>query len=304
MKQTVNKKISAAAVALIFYFSPSLDASLLFTDTIYTVPEEKIEINLSVDFLHVEAAFQREGIAVGFGLLPSLSLWLEMEYIHSGLMTFKSSQLGDSKLRLWYYLGDYLRDRLHLGIQLYFRLPTGPDIHETGDWKNLALGQNEIKLGLVLQADLPKGIFLHVNGGYVFRQGKNRSFYGGFHINPLEKETYESVLGVNPFHDGAFFYYENLKNDYLVFALALNTNLLFPFVPAVEFYGSVRPYRGAIEESVYPIEGGGIDPFLVSVQLRFFFSNELYASVYGAVNPLWQRGYLKAVYGFSFSAVF
>ncbi len=304
MKLTVYKKISAAVMALIFYCSSPLSASLLFTDTIYTIPEEKIELDMSADIIHVDSPFQREHISIGFGLLYSFSIWLEMEYIHSGLMTFRANNLGDSQLRLWYYLGDYLRDRLHLGIQLRFLLPTGPDIHEGESWKNIALGQNELKIGLVMQADLPGKIFLHFNGGFTFRQGKNRAFYGGFAVNPLDEKTYTSILGLNPFSDGAFFYYENLKNDYFSFSLAINTNLLYPFIPSLEIYGSFRPYRGRIDESDYPIEGGSIDPFLISMEIRYFFSNELFLSIYGAVNPLWQEGYLKAIYGLSFSSLF
>lgn len=304
MKKTVRKKISAAAVALIFSFCVPVFAGMIFTDTIYTIPEEKLEAGISLECIHVDEPFHKEKISLGFGILPSLSLWLEMEFLHRGPVTFKENTLGDSFLRLWYYLGDYMDDRFHMGLGFRFRLPTGPDAYESETWRNLSLGQNEFLCSFVFQADLPGHIFLHGNAGYVFRQEKNRSFYGGLHLNPLEGKTWASVFGLNPADGDAFFYYRNFKNDYFFFSLGLNTDYFYPFVPSFEIYGSVRPYRGNITEDDFPIEGGGVDPVLFGFEVRYFFTRELYASLYGAVNPLWQRGYLKAFYGISFSAEF
>lgn len=291
-------------MALIFLLSPVAQSSWLFSDTIYTIPESEIEVTFDVDFVQVDSFFQREKLAAGIGILPSLSIWLEMSFLHHGAMTFRESRVGDMGLRIWYYIGDYLKDSLHMGFQLRFTFPTGPEVHDNPVWRNLSLGLNEMSPGLVFQVDLPQRLFLHINTAYTFRQGKNSSFYGGFSINPISGTAWSRLFGLNPGSEGAFLYYENLKNDYFSGSLVVNTDRFYPLIPAFEIYGSFRPYRGSIVENDLAIEGGSIDPFLMALHVRYFFSRNLYIALRCAVNPLWQKGYLKGVYGLSCSGVF
>jgi len=304
MKLRCIKKISAVTMALIFLLSPAVQSSWLFSDTIYTIPESEIEIVFETDFVQVDSFFQREKLTAGIGILPSLSIWLEMSFLHQGAMTFRANRVGDMGLRIWYYIGDYLKDSLHMGFQVRFNFPTGPEVYDDPLWRNLSLGQNEMTPALVFQLDLPRRLFLHINTAYTFRQERNSPFYGGISLNPISGKTWSRVFGLNPGSEGAFFYYKNLKNDYFSSSLVLNTDRFYPLIPAFEVYGSFRPYRGSIVEKDLAIEGGSIDPFLMALHVRFFFSRDVYVALRCAVNPLWQKGYLRGIYGFSCSGIF
>ena len=302
---TTKKVLSVILLMLsIFFILPGTLWSLPMTRTIYTIPKESLTLRTAVEIWQIEDTYQKETLSLGFGLLPRLSLWLSVEYLHEGAFQFSHNNPGDTTFSLWYYLGDFCEDHLHMGLEVAWRIPTGADIRTETRWRSLSLGKHELAFLLAVQIDVAPHLFFHLNGGYTFREGSNESFWSGFAINPLAAETYKKLFGLNPAEEGAFLYYGRLKNDYLTFAWAVNSDIIYPFIPFVEIYGSLRPYRGTIDEAALPIEGGGVDPLLIGTGGRYFFRENIFLGFYCIVNPLWNDGYIKLRGGIDFSVTF
>ena len=281
-------------------------ASMPLTETIYTIPESGVELVFHEEYVNVDSFYRKEHIELGFGLVTDLTIWFKFDYLHNGAMEMSQGEVGDLFLKLWYYIGDYCNDMFHMGWFSELRFPTGKNAYTTREWRNLALGNYEITLGLVCQIDLIEKIFMHVNVLYTFRQGRNENFYGGFFLNPVDEETYSKLFGLNPFADDTFLSYERLKNDYITLAVALNTDVIYPFVPYVELYGSFRPFQGSIETDNIPIEGAGVNAFLIGAGIRYFFLRAVYLGIYAVVNPLMdiQEGYITNIIGIDLSYQF
>ncbi|MCP4131342.1 MAG: hypothetical protein GY754_10205 [bacterium] len=305
MNIRVSIKISAIIMAL-FLFIPGEKRvfGLPVTETIYMIPEDEIELTLGEELWRVNDNFMKERFGLGFGVLRDLSLWLLFEYVHQGVWTGES-EMGDAFLKIRYYLGDYNENTIHMALLFQFRIPTGKDAYHSGEWRNVALGNNEFKFGLISQFDIFDVLYLHFNLLYVFREGDNEDFYGGFYLNPVQKDTYVKLFGFNPFSEGAFFYKDRLKNDYMSAALACNTDSIYPVIPYIEVYGSFRLYRGGIDTGSVRIEAAGVDPvLLLSGGIRYFFSESVYLGLYAVVNPLRQQDFIKEIYGLDFGVNF
>jgi len=306
MKLISKIMISVVATTLIlFSLQSAIHSSLPLTDTIYTIPEDDFEVLINEEVHYLDDLFRRDNFGMGFGVFTDLSLWFNFQYLHRGVFRTEDDVLGDSFISLRYYLGDYLGDRLHLGLQVQFRLPTGPNAYGNSHWGHLALGKNEISLGAVSQVDVHDHFFLHFNLRYVLREGKNEDFYGGFNLNPLKGKTYTSLLGLNPFSRESFLSLDRLKNDFFSLSMAANTDIISPFVPYCEVYFSFRPYRGEISTHDIQIEAAAIDPLLLlNLGLRFFFNREIFLGIYSVINPLWSNGFTTVRYGIDFGVEF
>jgi hypothetical protein len=294
-------------MALFLFLVDERDCSALaLTETIYTIPEGSVELIWHEEYSMVEHYYRKEHIGLGFGIVPDISIWFKFEYLHDGAFEMGQGEIGDTFLKFFFYIGDYFDDILHLGWMVQFRFPTGKNAYTSTEWRNLCLGNSEIRLGPVARLDVIKKIFFHFNLFYTFRQDKGENFWGGFHINPVDEDTYIKLFGLNPFSDNTFLNVDRLKNDYISLALACNTNVIYPVIPYIEIYGSFRPYRGYIETEDIPIEGAGIDPFLISTGIRYFFKKYVYLGFYAVLNPLieYQDGYLAYTLGFDFSIQF
>ncbi len=295
-----NKHIttSAGALALVLFFCMTSDgrASMALTETIGTVPEGKIDISFREEYFSHEDGFRRETMGAGFGILPRLTIGYYLQYLHRDGISSGENEIGDSFLRIWFYLGDYLDNTLHAGLLCNFRIPTGPNAYSDPRWRNLALGNNELKLGPVIQWDAGS-VFLHFNVFYVFRERDKEGFYNAVYLNPLERETYRKVFGLNFLSDNTFLEGKRLKNDYAVFSIAINTDRIYPLIPYVEFYASHRVYRQKNDPDTFPVEGAGVNPVLVSAGCRYFFSESTFAGIYYIVNPVGGKGYLRQVAG-------
>jgi len=298
MNIRTKRKISALVTALIFLclWEKTADA-LPLTDTVYTITEENFEFIFREEVHRVNDYYRKERIGMGFGILPRFSFWLMADYLHRGIADTSEDVMGDMLLKLWYYAGDYAGNTLHLGFKLQFRIPSGPDVYGGGDWSSLALGRHELEAGVAGKYDILPRLFLHFNLDYIFRQGNNESFYGGFHVNPVSADTYRTLLGLNPFAHDAFLSGPRLKNDFMNLACALNTDGIYPFIPYFEASWSFRLYRGKIMEDDIPMEGGAVEPFLLSLGGRWFFTRSLYVGFYAVVNPVWNDNFTKAVFG-------
>ena len=280
--------------------------SLPLTETTYTLPEGGVEFAFHEEYINVRHFYRKEHVELGFGILTDLSIWFKFDYLHGGAFEMEQGEVGDLFFKFWYYIGDYFNEIMHLGFMVEFRFPTGKNAYSSKEWRNLCLGNHEITLGPVARFDLKKIIFFHANVFYTFRQDKNEDFYGGFYINPVNEDTYVNLFGLNPFSDDAFLSWDRLKNDYFTLSVAVNTNLVYPFIPYIELSSSFRVFRGKIEMENVPIEGAGIDSFLISAGVRYFLMRSVYLGIYAVVNPLMdiQEGYLKNIIGVDLSYQF
>ncbi|HSA14577.1 MAG TPA: hypothetical protein P5346_07525 [Spirochaetota bacterium] len=303
-----RKRLKSALFAALFLFPLFSTAlySLPLTETVYTIPEGGVELAFHEEYVNVSHFYRKEHIELGFGVLTDFSLWFRFDLLHGEAFEMDRAEIGDLSLKLWYYIGDYFNDVMHIGMLFRFRFPTGKDAYIYPEWRNLCLGNHEITLGPSARFDLDKTVFFHANIFFTFRQARNEDFYGGFYLNPVNEETYVKLFGLNPFAEGTFLSGERLKNDYFTLSLAVNTNVIHPFIPYVELYGAFRPYRGKITASGIPIEAAGVDSFLISAGLRYFFLRAVYLGIYFVVNPLMdiQKGYIKNVIGVDFSYQF
>jgi hypothetical protein len=299
------KLLKSAMFMALFLFLPcgrTLQA-LPLTETTYTIPDGGVEFAFREEYVNVEKFYRKEHVELGFGVLSDLSIWFKFDYLHGGAFDMGQGQVGDIFFKLWHYIGDYFSNRMHLGLMVEFRFPTGENAYTSSKWRNLCLGNHEITIGPVAQFDLRDIVFFHANVFYTFRQERNEDFYGGFYINPVSEKTYTKLFGLNPFADDAFLSVDRLKNDYITLALAVNTRVMYPFIPYVELSTSFRLFRGSFKTSDLPIEGAGIDSFLLSAGIRYFFRRTIYLGLYVVVNPLMdlQPGYLTNTVGFDFS---
>ncbi|MFH0977578.1 MAG: hypothetical protein V1874_17500 [Spirochaetota bacterium] len=302
---SINKirMISAVVALILFYFCTDIKASLPLTETIYTIPESEITVGLREEIIKVNNNFRKENYSIGFGAFSSITVWYSVDYIHNNIINASSSKLGDSYLKAWFYLGDFF-NFMHTGLLFLFRLPTGPDAYAESEWRNVSFGKNELKIGPVFKFDIYKSIFLHLNIFYVFREGEDEGFYNGFYFNLTKKETYSKLFGLNFKSKDTFLSGSRLKNDYAVCSTAVNTDIIYPIIPFIEFYASHRVYKKQSGYENIPVEGSGINPILISIGGRYFFSNSLFLGTYYIVNPIREKNYIKSVLGFDFSLQF
>ena len=308
MKLFFKSKRSAILLALFFcLFSIEAFASLPLTETIYTLPPGKIEFRLFEEFYQLNRYYLKENIEFGVGIMPDFSAWITLQFVHGDLKSGSiKNEVGDLFVKLWYYIGNFCHEVLHVGIFMEFRFPLGKNAYLDSQWRNVIFGNNELTIGSVFQFDIINAIFLHFNFNYTFQEGKNEDFWGGFYLNPIEKSTWVKLFGFNPAEKGTFLNKNRLKNDYFTLSLAIDTNQIYPFIPYIEFYTSFRPYRGKIQSSHMEIEAAGIDVFLISAGIRYFFIKKIFLGIYTIHNPLQniQKDYVKGIYGLDFSVYF
>ena len=300
----IETRISAICMALIFLCIHASPASggMPFTETIHTLPEGAIETLFRAEVLRMDDFSRRERFGIGFGILPRLSAWYSVEYCHTS-PDRGGGALGDSFLRIWYYCGEYFRDRFHVGISSEFRLPSGENAYVNPKWRNLSFGNPELKLGPVVQFDAGH-VFFHGNLFYVLRAAYEEGFYSGFSVNPAKGETWGRFFGLNPGSEEAFLYNERLKNDYVIVSCAVNTDRWYPVLPYCGIYCSSRVYKRTTSYDELPMEGSGAVPVIVYTGVRYFISYQTYAGIFGAVNLHREENYVKEVMGFNFSLQF
>jgi len=290
-----KRKISANILALIFLLCPQNAPALQLTQTVYTIPEDHLDIFFKEEFHDRASYFSRERLGLGLGLFSGFSAWFSIDYIRK---TFDNSEasIGDTSIKLWYYFGDFLSNTLHIGFLLEFNLPTGPNVYYNQKWAGLAAGRNELSPGIACGFDPAENIFLHFSLLYTFREGSDDNFYGGFHLDPTKSGTFTSLLGLNPFDEKAFLYKGRLRNDFFTLSAAVSSDKLYPFIPYAEAGASFRPAGVELED------GDSIVPFTAVLGGRYFFSRRAYIGLFAGVSPF-PSDYARAIYGIDASAL-
>ncbi|TAL38694.1 MAG: hypothetical protein EPN93_04280 [Spirochaetes bacterium] len=263
---------------------PQARASMPLTETIATLPEGGAGFSIREEFFTPKDGRRREYAGIDLGALPWLNLGFRFTYLHGDGGYGGQGEIGDAFIRLWMDTGDYLGDRLHTGLLTYFRIPTGRNVYEDRIWRNMAYGNNELKIGPVMQYDAGHEFF-HANLFYAFRERDREGFYDRLRLNPLDKEFFTRALGLNPAARGSFLDPALLGNDYLAVACAVNTSRAYPFIPFIELYASrgISPDR---ETRGLGIEGSRRVSLLAGLGLRYFFSQGVFAGAYAIANPL------------------
>ncbi|MBP6990383.1 MAG: hypothetical protein KBC90_02660 [Spirochaetes bacterium] len=300
----LRTKISAIPIALILFVVFQARAlSLPLTETIYMIPESSVELFLRDEVFDTGRQSRRDTLGIGFGATEDFSLWIQMSCLSRDAFRVTKSDVGDLFVRGKFYIGDYAKNQVHLGFLLDMRFPLAKNAYVSSDWRNLALGKYELRLGPFARFDILDVAFIHLNLFYTFREANGEDFWGGFYIDITKKQTWEKFFGLNPAADNTFFSTGRLKNDYMTVSMAWNTNYLYPLVPYVEFYGSFRVSRAHIDTSNVPIEGAGFNSFLMGAGLRYFFMEAVYLGIFTVQNPLQrsQRDFIRGIYGMELS---
>jgi hypothetical protein len=279
-------KTSAILVALVLFsgICGPARASLPLTETIGTLPEGQAGFSLREELYTGDGTRRREYAGVTLGVLPWFNMGYYFTYLHSALSPGGQGEIGDSFLRMWFYTGDYLGERLHTGIAVQARMPTGRNVYKDATWRNLAFGNNELKIGPVIQLDFDR-IYLHGNLFYALREKDREGFYNRLRLNPLDGEFYTTCMGLNPSARDSFLQRRLLDNDYVAAACAINTSRVYPFVPFAEAYLSrgISPDRATRD---LRIEGSAPTVLLLGTGFRWFFTQGAFAGAYVLISPL------------------
>lgn len=291
-------------IALILFVAFQGRAQALpLSETIYMVPESSVEIFLRDEVFDTDRQSRRDTLGIGFGATENFSLWIQMSYLSQGAFKIRKSDIGDMFIKGKFYIGDYAKNQVHLGFLLDMRFPLSKNAYASADWRNLALGKYELRLGPFARFDILDVAFVNVNLFYTFREANGENFWGGFYIDITKKKTWEKFFGLNPAADDTFLSTGRLKNDYITASMAWNTNYIYPFVPYIEFYGAFRVSRANIDTSGVPIEAARYNAFLMGAGLRYFFMEAVYLGIYTVQNPLQrsQKDFIRGIYGIELS---
>jgi hypothetical protein len=300
----MKQMISAIGIALfLFTVAAEKAAALPLTETIYMIPEYSVEILLKDEVYQTDRWSRKDRIGVGFGATDAFSLWLQMDILSQSAFNATKATIGDLFLKGKFYIGDYARNEVHIGFLMELRFPLAPNAYVNDEWRNLALGKYELKLGPFFRFDILDVFFIHLNMFYTFREANYENFWGGLYLNITKQETWEKVFGLNPKAKNTFLNVDRIKNDYISFSMAWNTNYFYPVVPYVEFYGSFRVSGDYIETGYVPIEACKYNAFLMSVGFRYFIMEAVYIGIYTVQNPLQasQKDYIQGIYGIELS---
>lgn len=300
----MKRMISAIGIALILFPAAAEQASALpLTETIYMIPEYTVEIFLRDEVYQADRWSRKDSIGIGFGATDEFSLWMQFDYLSQSAFRATRSDIGDLFIKGKFYIGDYARNQVHIGFLMSLRFPLAKNAYVSDEWRNLALGKYELKLGPFFRFDVLDVFFIHLNTFYTFREANGEDFWGGFYLDVTKEDTWKKFFGLNPKAKNTFFNIDRIKNDYLSFSMAWNTNYFYPFIPYVEFYGAVRVTRERIDAGDVPIEACKYNTFLMSAGLRYFFMEAVYLGVYTVQNPLQasQKDYIKGIYGIELS---
>ncbi len=294
------KKISIIfQIMLILIFLSQVHIHPLpLTETCYIIPDGEIEFLFQEQLHKLNNFYRAEQISLGFGIIQNLSMTLYSQLLHQGSYTNgNKTAIGDSFMKISYFLGRYYHEIINLGLIIKFRFPTGEDSYIDNRWGDINFGKNELKIGPVARLKLNRALNIHMSLFYLMRESENESFYSGFKVNLIRLESYKSFFGFNPYAEGAFFEKKRLMNDYFIFNIAINTEFLLPVLPFIEIQFSRRvreTSRPAHEHEPLPLNS---EPILISAGSRYFFSLSNYLGLYGLINPADSKKNLKWLIG-------
>jgi len=109
----------------------------------------------------------------------------------------------------------------------------------------------------------------------------------GLFLNFWDGRSWKQWLGFNWNDPNAFFYRKNLENDLLIYKIAINTDLFYPFIPFVEYVYN-HDFLGSESSTYYEklSVGTGVSKNQIAIGGKFLL-NEEYAQVkFSIIIPL------------------
>jgi len=183
MMRTISQ-ISAIGIALVVFMAFPIPAqSLPLTETIYMIPEYEVEVFFRDEVCDTGKYSRKDSLGIGFGATDYFSLWVQFDLLSQSAFNAKKADIGDIFLKAKFFSGDYIQNQVHMGFLLNVRFPSGKNAYAGSDWRNLALGKYELKLGPFCRFDILKVVYVHLNLFYTFREASGEDFFWGFYIN-------------------------------------------------------------------------------------------------------------------------
>jgi hypothetical protein len=294
--------LNSTLFIVLFFLSDLYSLSLI--RNCYTVPDNKIDLRFKEEFLYTNSSNRKDNFSLNIGISNKTSIGFDFSLIHSKFYEINGGEPGDILFNLWHFLGDFYNDSISSGIGIVVRIPTGQDAYINEKYRNLSFGNDELKLIAVISNKITNKDRMIFNVSYTFRAAKGEDFYSGFKFNPRKIDTYKSFFGLNPFAEGTFLEGERLKNDYAAIAAGFITLRLYPWIFYTEIYYSSRIYQGKDGIERINIEGDNVNPLLLSLGVKYFFSDSFYLEFAGILDLLQNDGYIKRRSEFSINIFF
>ena len=268
MKLKIEIK-SAILLALFIFSIPAYSHPSVVKS--YNIPLNKIELKIEEKMFSSE--FSMEKITLGTGILPYLTMWFSLDYLHDSIIKNKENNVGDASIQILYYSRAFFKNKMNLSWFFKFLIPTGPNAFLEEKWRGYAFGNSELLFGPILQIELTEGFDVHFNVLYVFRQDQSEDFFGGFNVNVADEDAWKRIFGFNPTYKENFFHKNRFFNDSLICSFQINNAKLYPFLPAIDFYISKRLFTDKNKSYEKHIEGYFVDPLIITSLLLKYFIN-------------------------------
>ncbi len=278
--------------------------SLPLTKTCYTPSENKIDMLLKEEFIYIDSMNRKDNYSFNLGMPSNSSIGFDFSLINYDSLKVGENKPGDILFNLWHFTGSYFDGAFETGLSVVVRIPTGQNAYNDEKCRNLSFGNSELKFTPVFSFNVSSREILLLNPGYTFREASGENLYSGFRVNPLNRETYKSCLGLNPFYQGSFLEGKRLKNDYASISAGAITSRLYPSVFFIELYYSSRLYRGKEDLMNISIEGDRVSPFLLSVGGKYFFSSSFFFQISDIFTLIGEDGYIKNTAEFGLNIFF
>lgn len=300
--KNIPVKLSSAIILALFCISDLY--SLPLTKTCYTLPQDMIDMNFREEFIYTDSVNRKDIFSFDLGIFRNTSAGVEFSLLNYSAMNTGNNRPGDTMVNFWHYFGDFFNGFVDTGLYVVLRVPTGPDAYSDEQCRNLSFGHNELKIGPVFSFNISDSEIIVLNFNYIFREAEGENLYSGINLNPAESNTYKSLFGLNPFYKGSFLEGKNLKNDYISISGSVITSALYPWIFFAELYYSTGLYRDEDSVERINIEGDGVNPFLLSLGLKYFFSGYVFLQVSDTVNLMMDEKYIKNITQFGFNLIF
>ncbi len=284
-------KINSTIFLVLFCLSGAF--SLPLTRTVYTLPEEKIDLAFNQELIYIKNMNRVDNFVFNIGLPMDTSFGFDFSVIHYDYKEAGGGVPGDILFNIWHFIGDYYGGAVSSGLSIVVRIPTGPDAYVDERIRNLSYGHSELKFSPVLFFSLSQYENLSFNLSYTFREGRGEDIYSTLKLNPFNSESYKSVFGLNPYSKDSFLEGEKLKNDYASISMGFITSRLYPWIFFSEIYYSSGFYNKNCGAESINIEGDGVNPLLLSMGIKYFFSGSFFIQLSDTAALLQYQGYIK-----------
>ena len=300
MKRTGYLSLSLLAVNLIY--SGSVNAAYLHeTATVYLIEPNLAGLDFYQKYYYVnksEYLLVREQNML-LSITPDIELGIKVPFTNYVTRELTFSRLGDVKFHL-NFATDWFEKAGKFNYFLEYNVGTGASIDELTTHPMESYGHQEWRTGLIY---FRKWDYFSISANlfYVFKNKDEKtlfqSFFGdGVTLNPFNEQSYRRAFGFNPKNDQAYFYEGNLKNDNMEYGLAVNSELVYPFVPFVEGTFS-HDFWGAQSKSRYVRLAPGLGLFRTQLitGFKYFMADDHFSIKVSFYVPL---GDLSTTYGF------